>query len=95
MEVFVVTYVGLSDTEYDANGYSNVFVCATLEEAKKKLASWREAEIGCLVDEERDYEILEDEDDYCRISWCAHGNQVILEIHPVTFDGKELDELKK
>lgn len=82
MKVFVVTYVGLSDTEYDANGYSEVSVCTTLEDAKKKLASWKAEEIGHLVDEKRDYEILEGEDDYCRISWCSHGNQVILEVHP-------------
>ena len=82
MKVFVVTYVGLSDTEYDANGYSEVFVCTTLEEAKKKLVSLKQAEIGFLINEGRDYEILEDDDDYCHISWSSHGNQVILEVHP-------------
>lgn len=85
MELYVVTYVGLSDSDYEANGYSEVSVCKTLEEAKKKLASWREAEIYCLVDEGFDYEILEDKDDYCRLSWCSHGEQIIIKIHPFDF----------
>ena len=82
-KMWCVTYVGLSDSEYKANGYSEVALYATKDAAKAKLKTWRDAEIGNLKDEDRDYEILEDEDDECRISWCAHGEQVRIEIHEV------------
>ena len=82
MKVFVVTYVGLSDTEYDANGYSEVSLHTTLEGARKKLALWKEAEIAFLAEEGREYEILEDKDDRCHISWNSHGDQIIIEVHP-------------
>ena len=80
-KMYVVTYVGLSDSEYDANGYSECKICKTKEDAKQKLKEWRDNEIECLKAEDREYEILEDEDDECRISWCGHGEQLRLEIH--------------
>ena len=80
---YAVTYVGLSDSEYDANGYSEVALYDSLDKAKAKLKSWRDNEIAELKEQERDYEILEDEDDECRISWCCHGEQVRIEVHPV------------
>ena len=80
---FAVSYVGLSDSEYDANGYSEVAIYDSLDKAKAKLKSWRDNEIAELKEQEREYEILEDEDDECRISWCGHGEQIRIEIHPV------------
>ena len=82
-KMYCVTYVGLSDSEYDANGHSEVALCATLEEGKAKLKAWRDSEIENLKDEGREYEILTDEDDEVRISWCGHGEQIRIEIHEV------------
>ena len=82
-KLYCVTYVGLSDSEYKANGYSEVALFDSLDAAKEKLKSWRDNEIADLKEQERDYEILEDEDDECRISWCWHGEQVRIEIHEV------------
>ena len=83
MKMYAITYVGLSDSEYHANGYSEVKLRSTAEDAKKCLAELRKAEIDNLIDEGREYSILEDEDDKCRISWCGHGEQIRLEIHEV------------
>lgn len=82
-KMWCVTYVGLSDSEYKANGYSEVALYATKDAAKAKLKAWRDNEIAELKEQERDYEILEDEDDECRISWCGHGEQIRIEVHEV------------
>lgn len=82
-KLYAVTYVGLSDSEYDADGYSEVAICDSLDKAKAKLKSWRDNEIADLEEQEREYEILQDEDNKCRISWCSHGEQVRIEIHEV------------
>lgn len=80
-KVWVLTYVGLSDSDYEANGYSEVHVCGTLEAAKEKMRQLLDAEIENCKAEGRDYEILEDETTELRMSWCCHGEQVRLEIH--------------
>ena len=80
-KVWVLTYVGLSDSDYEANGYSECHVCGTLEAAKEKMRQLRDAEIENCKAEGRDYEILEDETTELRMSWCCHGEQVRLEIH--------------
>ena len=80
-KVWVVTYVGLSDSEYEANGYCECHVCGTLEAAKAKMLQLRDAEIENCKAEGRDYQILEDETTELRMSWCSHGEQVRLEIH--------------
>jgi hypothetical protein len=85
-KMYCVTYVGLSDSEYDANGYSEVALYDTMDAAKAKLKAWRDNEIAELKEQERDYEILEDEDDEVRISWCAHGEQVRIEVHEVVMN---------
>lgn len=82
-KMYCVTYVGLSDSEYKANGYSEVALYATMDAAKAKLKSWRDNEIEELKEQERDYEILEDEDDECRISWCGNAEQIRIEVHEV------------
>lgn len=82
-KMWCVTYVGLSDSEYKANGYSEVALYATKDAAKAKLKAWRDNEIAELKEQERDYEVLEDEDDECRISWCGHTEQVRIEVHEV------------
>lgn len=82
-KMWCVTYVGLSDSEYKANGYSEVALYATKDAAKAKLKAWRDNEIAELKEQDRDYEVLEDEDDECRISWCGHTEQIRIEIHEV------------
>ena len=82
-KMWCVTYVGLSDSEYKANGYSEVALYATKDAAKAKLKAWRDNEIAELKEQERDYEVLEDEDDECRISWCGHTEQIRIEVHEV------------
>ncbi len=85
-KMWCATYVGLSDSEYKANGYSDVALFTTKDAAKAKLKAWRDNEIAALKEQERDYEILEDEDDEFRISWSGHGEQVRIEIHEVELD---------
>lgn len=79
--VWVVTYVGLSDSEYAANGYCECHVCGTLEAAKAKMQQLRDAEIENCKAEGRGYEILKDDPTEIRMAWCSHGEQVRLEIH--------------
>ena len=79
--VWVVTYVGLSDSEYAANGYCECHVCGTLEAAKAKMRQLRDAEIESCKAEGRGYEILKDDPTEIRMAWCSHGEQVRLEIH--------------
>lgn len=79
--VYVVTYVGLSDSEYDANGYSKCHVYGSKEAALAKLKALRNAEIENCKAEGRRYEVLKDEDDECRISWCGDEEQVRIEVH--------------
>ena len=83
MKIYVVTYVGLSDSDYDANGYCDAYVFGALDDAKAAMRRLREKEIDYLKEDNRDYEILEDEDDKCRISWCGHGDQIRLEVQCV------------
>lgn len=86
---YVVTYVGLSDSEYNANGYSECHLYCDKEAAFAKLKALRDAEIADLKEQGRDYEILEDEEDKCRISWCGHGEQVRIEVHKEKLVRKE------
>ncbi len=84
--LYVVNYVGLSENEYDANGYTNNKVCSTLDAAKAKMKEWRNQEIEHLKNEGNDYEILEDEDDECRISWCGGSEQLRLSVNKVEIE---------
>lgn len=82
-DLWVVTYVGLSEEDSDANGYTEVKVFDNINDAKSKLQEWRNAEIENLVDEERDYEILVDEKFEVRIGWCGQSEQVRILVHKV------------
>ena len=84
--LYCVTYVGLSDSEYDANGYSNVYLYDDLDKAKAKLKQLKKEEFENIRQMGQDYELLEDEDDEVRISWCAHGEQVRIEVKPVVLN---------
>ena len=90
MKIYVVTYVGLSDSDYDANGYCDAYVFGALDDAKAAMRRLREKEIDYLKEDNRDYEILEDEDDMCRLSWCGHGEQLRIEVHEAEIDIESL-----
>lgn len=81
--LYAVSYVGLSDNDYDANGYSEVAIYPDMDAAKAKLKQWRENEIAELKQNDMDYELLEDTPEKCRISWYGNGEQVRIEIHEV------------
>ena len=80
-KVWVVTYVGLSDSEWAANGYCECHVCGTLEAAKAKMRQLRDAEIENCKAEGCGYKILKDETTEMHMSRCCHGEQIRLEIH--------------
>lgn len=79
-QIYTVSYVGLSDSEYEANGYCETFVFRSQERAEAKLKVMRNAEIENCKAEGRDYEILKDEPMEFRMSWCCHGEQIRIKI---------------
>ena len=79
-QIYTVSYVGLSDSEYDANGYCETFVYRLREKAKAKLKALRDNEIENCKAEGRDYEILKDAPWEFRMSWCGHGEQLRIKI---------------
>ncbi len=79
-QIYTVSYVGLSDSEYEANGYCETFVFRSQEKAEAKLKALRDAEIENCKAEGFDYEILEDEPMEFRMSWCCHGEQIRIHI---------------
>jgi len=79
-QIYTVSCVTLSDSEYDANGYCSTYVYRSQEQAEAKLKELREAEIAHCKEEGYDYEILEDEPMEFRMSWCAHGEQIRIKI---------------
>lgn len=84
--VYVLTYVGLSESEYQANGYCDTYVFYSQAKAEAKLKELRDAEIENLKAEERDYEILEDDGMVCRIGWCGNTEQLRLQIQETNVD---------
>lgn len=83
MKHFILTYVGLSDSDYEANGYSDVFLFNTYEEAKERMKLLIKNECEYLKEEGHEYEILEDTEDEFRMSWSGHGEQIRLQIHEI------------
>ena len=79
-QIYTVSCVTLSDSEYDANGYCSTYVYRSQERAEAKLKALRDAEIEYCKSEGRDYEILEDEPMEFRMSWCAHGEQIRIKV---------------
>ena len=79
-QIYTVSCVTLSDSEYVANGHCDTFVYRSQERAEAKLKALRDAEIEHCKSEDRDYEILEDEPMEFRMSWCAHGEQIRIKI---------------
>lgn len=85
---YILTYVGLSDSDYRANGYSEAFLFDTLDEAKSYMKTLADNEKANCDDEEREYEILEDSEREFRMSWSCHSEQVRMQIHTVDEKGK-------
>jgi len=93
MKIYVVTYVELSDSEYVSNGFCECAAFTTIDKAKAELKRFRDNEIEFMKDEGREYEILEDEDDMCRLSWCGHGEQLRIEVHEAWIDIESLGSI--
>lgn len=87
---YILTYVGLSDSDYRANGYSEPFLFDTLEEAKSYMETLADNEKANCEDEEREYEILEDSEREFRMSWSSQGEQVRMQIHTVQEETNKL-----
>ena len=84
--VYVLTSVGLSDSNYDANGRCDTYVFYSQVMAEAKLKALRDAEIEDSNATERECEILEDEPMEFRISWCGGGEQLRLQIQETYID---------
>ena len=84
MSKYILTYVGLSDSDYRANGYSEAFLFDTLDDAKDYMRVLAANECMNCKDEEREYEILEDSEREFRMSWSCHGEQVRMQIHELS-----------
>ena len=78
---WVVTNVTLSDSEYQANGYSYVKVFDSFEKAEQQKKQWADAEIELCNNEERDYEVLQDEPSCFRMGWAGNTEQIRIQIH--------------
>lgn len=79
--LWVVTHVTLSDTEYEANGHSDVKIFRCYDKAKQQMQDWINEEKQQLEENSRDYEILQDEPTAFRMSWSGGGfNQVRITI---------------
>lgn len=87
-KLYIVTYVGLSDNDDEANGYSEVKAYNSLDKAKAKLKRYKNCEINDIKDRGDEYEILTDTDMECRISWGGGSEQVRILIHEVALNEK-------
>ena len=83
MKHYVLTYVGLSDSDYEANGYSEVYLFDTLEDAQSKLREIAVNELDYHESEGSKCEVLEAFDNEFRMSWDGDGEQIRLQIHEV------------
>ena len=77
----IVSYVGLSDNEHDANGYNEVHAFADKYDAIVKMRTLRNNEIDNL--DEGDYEILVDTTTEFRMAWCGYAEQIRIYLHEV------------
>lgn len=83
LAMWIVSYVGLSDSEYNANGYCETAVFDNYHKAKRKFEEWKKAEMDNCRDEGREFEILQDEGEDFRMAWSGYGEQIRLHIRKV------------
>ena len=81
--LWAVTCTTLSDSEYHANGYTEVKVCDSIEKAQSQMKQWADGEIAHCKEEKRDYEILQDEPAEFRMGWCGNTEQIRINIREV------------
>lgn len=79
-KVYVVSYLGLSDNDEDANGYLELKVFDDREKAKAYFDMLVSNEIECLCSEQREYTVHQNEDGLCHFSWSGLSEQVIIKI---------------
>lgn len=73
----------MSDSDYEANGYSEVYLFDTLEDAQSKLREIAVNELDYHESEGSKCEVLETFDNEFRMSWDGDGEQIRLQIHEV------------
>ena len=75
---YVVTYVGLSDSDPDGNGYCEVKVCSERHIAERVAKEWAQRE----MDEQKDSApSMQKSADKFVVSWCSGTERVIIRIH--------------
>jgi hypothetical protein len=79
-QVFVVVYIALSESDPDANGYSETKTFGHYDDAHKYMQLLVSNEISFCKDEEREYQILEDEEKKFHMAWNNQADQVIIKI---------------
>ena len=83
---YVVSAVTTSESEYDANGHCSSSVFDTLDKAKEKMAEIAQAEKDYCETDEREYEVLEDDDIEFRMGWCDNTEQLRITIAEVVLN---------
>ena len=78
-----MTNTTLSDSEYSTNGYTDVRLCHSIDEAQQQMKQWADEEISHCKTEEREYEILQDEPAEFRMGWCGNTEQIRIQIREV------------
>lgn len=75
---YVVTYVGLSDSDPDGNGYCEVKICFERHMAERVAKEWADRE----MEEQKDFapSMITDKDKRV-ISWAGGSEKVIIGIH--------------
>jgi len=79
-QVFVVVYITLSESDPDANGYSETKTFAHYDDAHNYMQLLASNEISFCKDEEREYQIIEDEEKKFHMAWNNQADQVIIKI---------------
>lgn len=79
LKLFIVTYVGMSDNEYDANGYCEVKPFFS----KKKAEEYMQELVSNELESQKEFkpEIVENEPNHIRIEWSGGYEQLRVELH--------------
>lgn len=79
---YIVSYVGLSTSESDANGYNEVFLFDSFEDARKKMLALFESERESVT-EMGDIPYANYKYNYACVSWAGGEEEVKIYIHEV------------
>lgn len=81
--IFILSYIGLSDSDPDGNGYNEVKAFRNYQDARERMQLYIKSELEQI--EEMGYEpnVLEDEEDFYHVTWAQDTEQVIIRIQEV------------